>query len=574
MRVTDATVLDRVERWVSLHPAKHAFVFLDSDGNHTDSLTYGELDRRARCVATSIQASVPWGSRVLLACGQGPDFICSFMGCLLAGVVAVPLYAPHPRRTDERFLSIAGDCSPALIVTDARSAERCITALARVGVLRCVPVLVVDGTAGDACAELPAAHPDGIAFLQYTSGSTRSPRGVVVRHRNLFANETMIQRAMAFGADEVFVSWLPTHHDMGLIGDTLQPLFCGGTGVKMPPAAFLRKPQRWLEAVTKYEGTTIGAPNFAYQMCCDQIPADVRARLDLSSLHVAYCGAEPVRPATLRKFADMFAPVGFCRDAFAPCYGLAEATLMVSGGPRSQGLSAVRLDRPALARHVVADARSEAHSITLAGCGAAVPDCTIVIVDPSTGDECDPGRVGEILVAGPHVSDGYWGRCDDGDTMRAYLRDGRGPFLRTGDLGFMSDGQLVVAGRLKDLLIIRGRNVYPQDIEHCSGSAHPCLTGHTAVAFAVGETDQNVVLIQECDRTTPPDVAKSARAAIISIVAATHQLTAADVIIVAAGAIPRTTSGKVRRSFAREIYMRGEYECLSSVRQETWHAHE
>jgi amino acid adenylation domain-containing protein len=406
----------------------------------------------------------------------------------------------------------------------------------------------------------PGVGGDALAFLQYTSGSTAAPKGVMLTHSNLLHNEELIRHAFRQSAESVIVGWLPLYHDMGLIGNVLQPLYLGARCVLMSPVSFLQQPLRWLRAVSNYRGTTSGGPNFAYDLCVRKIPEAQRAGLDLSSWSVAFNGAEPIRRETLESFAGAFAPHGFRREAFSPCYGLAEATLIVSGGSQSPAPVVRHVEAKALEAHRVVEAARGEDERALVGCGGALPDQRIAVVDWATLKECAPGAVGEIWVSGPSVAQGYWGHPEESErTFAARLADtGEGPFLRTGDLGFMHEGELFVTGRLKDLIIIRGRNHYPQDIELTAEQSHRALRPGCGAAFAVADGgEERLVVVQEVDHRQGLDAAEVCEA-INRAVAEEHEIQAHAVVLVRAGTIPKTSSGKIQRNACREAYLGGE----------------
>ena len=430
-------MLDRSQSLVALlrdratEAPDRGYTWLAHGEEAADRLTYAGLDRRARAIAAALTGAVPAGERALLLHPPGLEFVAAFFGCLYAGVIAVPAYPPRSRRADPRLRSIATDCRPRAVLTTAALLARREVLAGQVPELASALWLAtetLDGRdGGDHGFEPCPRDLADIAFLQYTSGSTSSPKGVMVSHGNLLHNEELIRRAFEQPAGSVVLGWLPLYHDMGLIGTVLQPLYTGAACYLMSPVAFLQRPARWLEAISRYRATTSGGPNFAYELCVRKVGEAEREGLDLSSWQVAFNGAEPVRADTLRRFAAAFAPCGFRASAFRPCYGLAEATLLVSGWRPEEGEPRVRaLDAEALERHEAVDAADAARSRELIGCGAAMQ--TVLAVDPESGEPCPPGRVGEIWVAGPSVAQGYWERPEEtAAAFGARLADGSRP---------------------------------------------------------------------------------------------------------------------------------------------------
>ncbi len=553
------------------HRASHqsndpAFYYL-VDGE-TDELlwTYAELDRRARAIAAWLQSLGLQGERALLLYPAGLDFIAAFFGCVYAGVVAVPAYPPRKNRSLERIEAIADDA-------EAKVALSTHEVLGRVqGVLDENPGLksLHWGSTDQFPAGMeqdwhhPDVHGDTLAFLQYTSGSTGTPKGVMLSHANLIHNSALICHAFEHTRSGGGVFWLPSYHDMGLIGGILQPMYYGRPNVLMSPMSFLQKPLRWLQAITRYKSTVSGGPNFAYDLCLRRITPEDREKLDLSSWTLAFNGAEPVRPETLAEFSRTFAPCGFRPEAFYPCYGLAEATLMVTGGFKTSLPVMRSFDAKSLESNQVVEALPEEEGArTLIGCGAALLDQEVMIVDPETMIQVPEGRVGEIWVAGPSVAQGYWRRAEESaNTFRAYLKDsGRGPYLRTGDLGFIHNGELFVTGRLKDLIIVHGRNYYPQDIEQTIERTHPLLRPGASAVFTVdvgGRERLGAVVEIERGRNRTPEELEEVFSAMRRAVSADHEIPVEAIILIKAGSIPKTSSGKIQRHACRNGFLRGK----------------
>jgi amino acid adenylation domain-containing protein/non-ribosomal peptide synthase protein (TIGR01720 family) len=547
-------------------PEKPSCTFLGDDGRKVEEVSYQDLDRRARAIAARLQAAGLRGERALLLYPSGIDFIAGFFGCLYAGTVAVPAYPPRPRRSPAAILALIEDADPQAVLTTASMLPplRALLEHALPGALWLDTGTVdPDEAAGwQGCG----VRPDDLAFLQYTSGSTSAPRGVRVTHANLLHNEALIRNAFEQTEDSVVVSWLPLYHDMGLIGNVLQPLFAGGRTILMSPAAFLQRPVRWLEAISRYRATTSGGPDFAYELCVRKIDPRDTERMDLTCWKVAFSGAEPVRHETLRRFATTFAPAGFSPQAFFPCYGLAEATLFVAGHRVGEPPVTLRVDAAALSRDRVEPGDGGSGSRRLVSCGRPRGGQAIAIVDPESCRTCGAGRVGEIWVSGASVTAGYWNRPEEtGGVFAARLVDsGEGGFLRTGDLGFVHAGELYVTGRLKDLIILRGRNHYPQDIERAAERSHPALRYGCGAAFGVerGE-EERLVVVHEIERRREAEAGEAAEA-IRRAVADEHEVPVDDVVLLRAGTIPKTSSGKIRRAACRAGYLMGELDAVGA----------
>ncbi|HSF43369.1 MAG TPA: AMP-binding protein, partial [Thermoanaerobaculia bacterium] len=530
-------------------PGRTGFRFLDATGAEAEVLTLGELDLRARTVAASLEEAGAVGERALILHPPGLGFVTSFLGCLYAGTVAVPAYPPGRNRPPARLRSIAADARPRVVLAPApiASTGRALAEkVPELGGVRWIDTDRLDPGLAEAWRETAPA-PDAPAFLQYTSGSTSEPKGVVVTHGNLLHNEEAIRGAFGLSESSVVVGWLPLYHDMGLIGNVLQPLYAGAEAILMAPLSFLQRPALWLEAVSRYRATTSGGPNFAYDLCVRKVSEEEKAALDLSGWTVAFNGAEPVRAETVERFAQAFAPCGFRREAFYPCYGLAEATLFVTGGAPGE---------PPVVRPVEA---ASPGSRPVVGCGRAAAGQTVRIVDPESRAPVAPGRVGEIWVSGPSVAAGYWDRPAETErTFGARLAGGEGPYLRTGDLGFLADGELFVTGRLKDLIILRGRNHYPQDLERTAEASHEALRPGGGAAFSVDlGGEERLVILHEVERSSASDPAGAAEA-VRRALSQEHEVAVEEVVLVRSGTILKTTSGKIRRAACRAAYLAGD----------------
>ncbi|MFW5810402.1 MAG: fatty acyl-AMP ligase, partial [Thermodesulfobacteriota bacterium] len=501
-------------------PDQTAFIFL-KDGETEDGIfTYQALDRRARQIALRLRERVHAGERALLLYPSGLDFIAAFFGCLYAGVIAVPVYPPHPARPERtlpRLTAVAVDSEARFALTTASRLPQFHRTFSTVPELAPLEWITTDNIADEPAADWrkPSLTPEDIAFLQYTSGSTGDPKGVMVSHSNLIRNEEGIHRAYGVEPQDICVGWLPLYHDMGLIGNVLQSMYSGIPYIFMSPMAFLQRPVRWLEAISRYRATSTGGPNFAYDLCTRRVSAGQKALLDLSCWKIAFNGSEPISADTLNRFTESFAECGFRRETFFPCYGLAEATLMVSGSGKTDPPTQVAVEADALARHQVV--LLSAHAIRtrdilaarLVGCGKSLPGQRIAVVHPKTHVPLNPGEIGEIWTAGPHIAQGYWGKPVLSEkTFRARPVSESGSssdaWLRTGDLGFLWNKELFVTGRIKDLIIIRGRNHYPQDIEKTVETAHPLIRPESCAAFSVAvDGEERVAVITEVERRYP-----------------------------------------------------------------------
>ncbi|HEY2502020.1 MAG TPA: SDR family NAD(P)-dependent oxidoreductase [Mycobacterium sp.] len=546
-------------------------------GEEHSRLTYHELDVKARAIASTLQRQGAAGERVLVLCPSGLDFVAAFFGCIYAGAAAVPVHPPVRNRVFGRVASIVADAQAGFVLTTAELQAELKAAVDDLAGGSSLQWCAADAVMPAAAEEwvMPDVDASATALVQYTSGSTSSPKGVVVTHRNLLHNLDAIRGAWGRGDDDaITVFWLPLHHDMGLIGSILEALYVGCTSFLMPPEAFIERPMRWLEAISRHGGTITAAPNFAYELCVERSTVEERAALDLSNWSSAMCGAEPVHAATLQRFADAFGPAGFRSEAFNPVFGLAEATLLVSG--RSDWTVPVvrHVDGVALREQRVVNVPPEHPAATsFVGCGRAQRGHEIVVVDPVTRRPCAAGEVGEIWVAGGSVAQGYWARpAETNETFSAFLADtGRGPFLRTGDLGFQMEGELFITGRLNDLIVIRGRNYYPEDIEATVQDSHPALLRGRGAAFSgtpQSGGSERLVVAQEVDRDRIVDADVSEVIdAIRTAITEHHEIQPYAVVLLEPLRIPTTSSGKIRRSRCRERFLDGDLEVFAE-----WHA--
>ena len=549
------------------HPERLALRFIHDDAAQT-RLSYAELHARAGRLAAQLSERARRGERALLLYPNGPQYVVALLACWYAGIIAVPAYPPQSlaARHFDRILGIARDAGPALLLTEQALLAPLRMVQSSLEGLSTLPLLATDpfelDPSGDGFRPGPI-RPEQLAMLQYTSGSTSLPKGVMLSHANLIANEHAIHEAFAIQPDDVIVSWLPLFHDMGLIGTLLQPLFAGVSAVLMAPQRFIGRPRRWLEAISRYHGTVSGAPDFAYRMCVQHVASGESEALDLSSWRLAFCGAEPVRDQTLQAFADRFAALGFSRRALYPCYGLAEATLIVTGGRRGDGVKSAVFSSRELRQHRAVPASGGAGQ-RLVGCGVARSQHGVRIVDPDTGRALAPGQVGEIQVAGPSVARGYWNNPEA--TRNTFAERAGGVFLRTGDLGFLHDGELFVTGRAKDMIIVRGQNLYPQDIERAVEADNAVVRSGRVVAFALEIAgEEGIALAAEVNARVQKLIEPAGVCREIAELVAQHCGEPPKlVLLLKPGSVPLTSSGKLQRSACRRAWLERRFEVLAA----------
>ncbi|MDV3347374.1 SDR family NAD(P)-dependent oxidoreductase [Leptothoe sp. LEGE 181152] len=555
-------------------PGQTAYTFLQDGEVESDQLSYQELEQQAQAIARQLLQITQPGARALLLYPPSLKFITAFLGCLYAGIVAVPANPPRRKQRRSRLGAIANDAQPAVVLTTTNIWQQLQKQSADYSHITHLAVLITEDIKPSqslGSLAIPAITADTLAFLQYTSGSTGQPKGVMVSHGNVLHNSKLIQAVTHSSAASRSVSWLPVYHDMGLINGIFQPLYVGCQSILMSPTAFLQKPVRWLQAISKFRGTHGGAPDFAYQLCVQKIRPEQKAELDLSSWTVAYNGAEPIRAQIMAEFAAAFKDCGFQQRAFMPCYGLAEATLGVSWHPIDQVPKALTVSTSSLTAGqievVVETGSPQTQTQSLVSCGIPPSDLNVRIVNPQTGQRCAEGEIGEIWLAGESVAQGYWQQSDATQlTFQAYLEESEeGPFLRTGDLGGLVAGELIITGRLKDLIIIRGQNYYPQDIEQVAEASHPALQpgGGAAFSVEVGEQAQLVVL-HEVKRSylrqlNGPEVINAMRRAISE----TFDLQVQSVLLLKPNGILKTSSGKIQRRACRSAFLNGSLTAMA-----------
>ena len=562
------SLIDCLRYWTEELPDATAYGFTDGEEEETQ-LTYSQLHKQARAVAAKLTELGMAGERALLLYPPGLDFLVAWYGCLMAGTIAVPAYPPRKNRNVIRIQAISDDAQAKVALTEHEVTERSEDLLDESPHLKKLAWVATDRLPADLGDHFraPKIDPAGLAMLQYTSGSTGTPKGVMLTHANLMHNVQIICHAFEprrEGGNGL--SWLPTYHDMGLVGGCLMAMLFGRPARLMSPMAFLQKPVRWLRGIAKYQVTISGGPNFAYELCADKIGDDQLAGIDLSSWETAFNGAEPVRADTLARFTERFAPYGFRASSHYACYGMAETTLIVTGSHAHKGPVVRSFDARSLdIRRVTPVAAGTPHARALVGCGRSLPDEKVIIVDPEALVELSPDKIGEIWVRSPSVAQGYWNKPNATEqTFQATLADtGDGPFLRTGDLGFLYDGELYVTGRLKDLIIVRGVNRYPQDIELTAENANPKVQQSAVGAFAVDLAGrERLIIVAEVERTRREDwtdVIDDIRAA----VTAEHELPPDAIVLVRFGSIPKTSSGKIQRHACRDEYRAGTLQIIA-----------
>ncbi|HEV8679041.1 MAG TPA: fatty acyl-AMP ligase [Stellaceae bacterium] len=565
-----ASLADLLRHRAAVQPHDRAYVALSDRGREEAAVTFAELERRAAVLARRIAARAAPGERALLLCPTGIDFMVGFFGCVLAGVIAVPMMLPRRQSARDASAAIVADCTPRLALTLRAliDGERG-NLVERIGPPGLEFLAIDDPETADEPASAPAsAGGNGLAFLQYTSGSTSAPKGVMVSHANLLANLAMIRTAFGNTRRSTYVSWVPLYHDMGLIVNALQTLYLGAPCVLLAPVAFIQRPLVWLRAISDYRAEVAGGPNFAFDLCVDRYRADQAEGIDLSGWRLAFSGAEPVRAETIRRFSRTFAPHGFAPAAIYPAYGLAEATVLASAGKRGAGPVMRRLSRRGLQQHRAGAPLDADDGQVVVGCGRALPGGRIAIVDPECRRRLPADEVGEIWVAGPNVARGYWGNPAAGDGVFDAEIDGEAgaAWLRTGDLGFLdATGELFITGRIKEIVIIRGANHYPQDIEDTVQRCHPALRQNGGAAFTILDSEQaeRLVVVQEVERTQrhrimADDIIGRIREALVN----EHEIAPHQIMLLRPGALPKTTSGKIQRALSRQLWLAGSLDRL------------
>jgi acyl-CoA synthetase (AMP-forming)/AMP-acid ligase II len=571
--MSNFSTLVELLRWrADQQPDQLAYTFLIDGKTEGLKFTYQELDRQARAIGALLQQHNGKGHRALLLYPQGLEVIAAFLGSLYAGVIAIPVPPPDAgrlKRALPRLRAIVKDANATFALTNQSFLEILQAEESDFPEFREMTWFAtekVDLSLADNWQD-PQVTPESLAYLQYTSGSTSTPKGVMISHHNIIHHCGYLQKACGYDADSVSITWMPYFHDYGLVEGMTEPLYNGHPCYVISPLAFIKRPLRWLQAIERYRGTHSQAPNFAYELCVSRVTDEQVASLNLSSWQAAGNAAEPINPRVLEEFYGKFAPAGFQWETFAPAYGLAEDTLLVSTSPKGKSPVLCLVKTSEIEKNKIVEADGWGDGVrAIPGCGQLVCDTKVAIVDPDTLKLCHPDEVGEVWVSDPSVAGGYWQRPEESEsTFRAYTADTKeGPFLRTGDLGFMRGGELFITGRIKDLIIIRGTNHYPQDIEWTVQQIHPCLRPDYGAAFSIeSEGVERLIVVQEVKRNpeefTSDEVISNIRQAIAEI----HELQVYAVVLAKPGNILKTSSGKIQRRACKASFLSGELEVLS-----------
>ncbi|NOV00848.1 fatty acyl-AMP ligase [Paenibacillus planticolens] len=574
--IIHTNLVDLLQYRALVNPDLKMYTYLVDGENQEVSWTAAELNKRAMMIASSLRMQGRKHKTALLIYPPGLEFIAGFMGCLYAGMIPIPAYPPHMRRPTPRLDAIIQSARTEIALSTNKLILDMVSGASQDSLLSRLELMATDHISPNGGFFCMPCTTDDIAFLQYTSGSTANPKGVMVNHGNLIHNMSLIAKYFQLSEATRIMNWLPAYHDMGLIGQLLMSLYLGCELVYMSPVSFMQKPVRWLRAITQYQATYSGAPNFAYELCAEKFNPEIDGDIDLSSWALAFNGAEPVREDTLKKFIRTFAPYGFQANSFAPSYGLAEGTLYVSGYKREQTYTTLWLDAESLELDLaVVVAENSANARAIVACGIVVPEQRIIIMSHKYGILGSDGMVGEIWVSGPSVAQGYWANEEASQlSFHGELANFPGErFLRTGDLGFIKDNELFITGRIKDIIIVNGRNLYPQDIEFSVQNCHPVVRKEYIAAFQrqCADGTEEIVVVAELNREFRSRCKGEEQADERSIQLQNEVLVAArralweqfdihlnDLLLVRTGTIPKTSSGKIQRSLTKKRYETGE----------------
>ncbi|MFA5419561.1 MAG: fatty acyl-AMP ligase, partial [Bacteroidales bacterium] len=568
-----STYLEVVMKRTLETPDHVVYRFLEDGVNESEVLTYAALSAQAKAVSAALQQNGVKGDRVLMLFPPGLTYVASLFGCFYSGLIAVPAYPPRKNRGLKRLLSIIGDAEAKICLLTRQIYNDIERNFIEEPMLKNMKWLVYeDIKPEEALRFIPVEiNAEDVALLQYTSGSTGHPKGVMITQLNLLYNSEYIRQTFGLGKHTIGMHWLPVFHDMGLIGGILQVAYLGAVNIGMPPAVFLKNPMNWLKAIEKYQATTGGGPNFTYDFCVQKSTTEEAAHLDLSSMTVFYSGSEPIRKSTCQSFTAHFKSSGVSPKQLLSCYGMAETTLIITGNSQDEEPVFLDLDQEALSGNKVVISNNQKKSIAIAGCGHTWMETVVKIVNPDTFELSSSDEIGEIWVKGPTVAAGYWNKADETQrTFNAFINNQDGPYLRTGDLGFFHGSELYVTGRLKDLIIIRGANYYPNDIEFTVQNTDAALRENSGAAFPVTHHNQEVlVIVQELERTAMRNTDFDALiSAIRKSVSEEHEIEAQAVILIKTGSIPLTSSGKIQRRQTRYEYLNNELEVVASWEKE------
>ncbi len=567
------TIIESLQYRAESQPHQTAYTFLKDGEVETGHLTYLALAQQAQAVAASLQARKATGQCAILLYPSGLEFISAFLGCLLAGVIAIPANPPRRIEKTSKLEAMLQDSQAAYVLSTAAFIGTLKPRLDQHDFCKQLSWIATDRLEVSQAKDWQPRKTalDEVAFLQYTSGSTGLPKGVMVTHNNLLQNHRALEQSCIHADTETFVNWLPLFHDMGLIGNVLLSLTVGKPCVFMPPVSFIQKPIRWLQAVSRYKGVISGGPNFAFDLICNYVTPEQRAGLDLSEWRLAFCGAEPIRAATVEQTISLFGPCGFRPEVFYPCYGMAEGTLFLAGGDRPSPPATRYVDAFALEKNQVVITQQDApQSRAVIGCGHPWLDTKIVIVNPTTLTRCSDTQVGEIWVSGETVAKGYLNRLEETtQTFCAYISESSdGPYLRTGDLGFLQAGELFITGRLKEIMIFSGLNRYPQNIEQTAEKSHSALRPNSGAAFSVNmDGFEQLVIAYEVERSTRRSLDLDAIAqSVCWAIARDHYVDVYAIVLLKPGGLPKTSSGKIQRGACRTQFLEGTLDVVAEWR--------
>lgn len=564
------TVIDALQYWSQTKPQHAAFHFIDNTGEISNTLSYQALFTKSLAFSNHILKPTRQGDRVGIILPTGPEFIIAFFGSLLAGAIPVPLSQPTRQQGTKTLCEIINNAEPSVCITHKLLKDTLAEEIER---NESTSTKVISFNLDDDCFSQPSStnpiqqhssafySPDEntIAFLQYTSGSTSAPKGVMVSHKNIYANHKMIREVFGHDDETKQLNWMPLYHDMGLIGHVLHPVCNGHTSYLMDPFVFVQRPRIWLESISRYKITSTGGPNFCYQHCVKRIKPHNITSLDLSSLRVAYNGAEPINPKVIDAFTQLCEPQGFHKNVFLPCYGLAEATLLVSGIRHDQAIDFYQADKDAIQQGQAK--QTDVDAVSFPSLGKTASGIALKIIHPHTHSELNETHIGEVCIAGDNITHGYW--HNNKATTRSFIAFNNQSFFRTGDLGFTHNDQLYITGRLKDLIIIDGKNYYPQDIEFTTQTVDTLLKENACAAFVVDSenadaTHDALIVVQELDRKyknrADTETLKALKERIRSSISQQHTLAVKDVVLIDCNTMPKTTSGKIKRQYTKYLY--------------------